>query len=71
MKFILGLLVGLMLGVVGATAYVLHAQLAPFDAPLDKQIDGQRAESWLRLEREAERAREWEPPAYSRRSPCP
>jgi hypothetical protein len=70
MKFILGLLVGLMLGGVTATAYVSHAQLAPFDAPLADQLNGQRAEQWLQLQRELE-ARDRELDRYAHRSPCP
>ncbi len=44
--------------------YVASAQLAPFDAPLKEQLEGQRAEQFLRLERELERQR------YAPLDPC-
>ncbi len=55
MKFSLGILFGFILGSVVAMTYVASAQLAPFDAPLKEQLDGQRAEQWLKLERSLER----------------
>lgn len=51
MTFTFGLLGGLLLG----TAVSVFAQLAPFDAPLEQQLHGQRQEQYLRLERELER----------------
>lgn len=56
MKFSLGLLVGLMLGVVGATAYVPHAQLAPVDATLGERLHWQQVDQTLRMQRELEQA---------------
>jgi hypothetical protein len=68
MKFYLGLSVGLILGAIVATAALSPAQLAPFTAPLDEQLNGIRAEQYLSLERELERA-EHDRSAY--RAPCP
>ena len=56
-KFILGLFAGLIL----ATSLSVFAQLAPFDAPLADQLNGQRAEHWLKTERLIER---WESSVY-------
>ena len=56
-KFIVGLFVGFVL----ATSLSVFAQLAPFDAPLSAQLNGQRAEHWLRNERLIER---WESSVY-------
>ncbi len=64
MKFSLGMLCGFILGSVVAMTYVASAQLAPFDAPLSEQLNGQRQEQYLRLERELERQR------YAPLDPC-
>ena len=55
MKFYLGILCGLILGAISATTYLASAQLAPFDAPLKRQLDGLRQEEFLRTERTLER----------------
>lgn len=60
MKFFFGLICGLILG----TALSVFAQLAPFDAPLDQQLDAQRAESYLKIERELDHLR------HDRLDPC-
>lgn len=48
-------LVGLFLGIILATGLTAFAQLAPFDAPLEQQLNGLRQENWLRTERAIER----------------
>lgn len=60
MTFSSGLFLGLMLGAVVATTVSGWAQLAPFSAPLEEQLNGQRQEQYLKLERELER-RHYEP----------
>ena len=70
MKFYLGLSVGLILEAIVATAALSPAQLAPFYAPLDEQLNGQRQEQYLSLERELERA-EHDRYAPRYRDPCP
>ncbi len=66
MQFTLGMLCGVIIGAVVAVAYGASAQLALFDAPLDQQLNGQRAEQYLKLERELERRT-----ADSSKPPCP
>lgn len=58
MKFFLGLICGVLVGVSVATTWPTFAQLAPFDAPLAEQLNGQRQENYLKLERELERQHE-------------
>jgi hypothetical protein len=65
-NFLLGLFVGLIL----ATSLSVFAQLAPFDAPLKEQLNGQQAEQWLGLQRELEQ-RDRELHDYATRRPCP
>lgn len=55
MKFSSGLFLGLLLGAVVATTVSGWAQLAPFDAPLKEQLNGQRQEQFLQRERLLER----------------
>ena len=64
MKFSLGMLCGFILGAIVATTWPTFAQLAPFDAPLDQQLDAQRAESYLKIERELDHLR------HDRLDPC-
>ena len=64
MQFTLGMLCGVIIGAVVAVAYGASAQLAPFDAPLDQQLDGQRQENFLKLERELDHLR------HDRLDPC-
>ena len=54
-------ILGLFLGLVFATSLSVFAQLVPFDAPLSEQLNGVRAEHWLRNERAIER---WESSVY-------
>lgn len=68
MKLTLALLFGFVFGLIVATAALSPAQLAPFYAPLEEQLSGIRAEQYLSLERELERA-EHDRSAY--RDPCP
>lgn len=60
MKFFLGIICGLILG----TALSVFAQLVPFDAPLAEQLNGQRQENFLKLERELDHLR------HDRLDPC-
>lgn len=48
-------LLGLFLGLILATGFTAMAQLAPFDAPLHDQLNGQRAEQYLNMQRSLER----------------
>ena len=70
MKLTLALLFGFVLGLIVATAALSPAQLAPFYAPLDEQLNGIRQENYLSLERELER-REQDLYAPRYRDPCP
>lgn len=47
-NFLLGLFFGLIL----ATGFTAFAQLAPFDAPLEEQLNGQRQEQYLRMQQD-------------------
>ena len=45
-----------LVGVVTATGFSAYAQLVPWNAPLEQQLQGQQAEHWLRLNRDLEAA---------------
>jgi hypothetical protein len=67
-RLLLGLVGGFTLGVLVSMCATGQAQLAPFYAPLEEQLNGIRAEQYLSLERELERA---EHDRSASRTPCP
>jgi hypothetical protein len=73
MKFTLGTICGLILGFILAFG-LSFAQLAPFDAPLQEQLNGDRQEQWLRMQRDVEaleRAVQRDALRDPWKSPCP
>jgi hypothetical protein len=71
MKFTSGLLLGFILGVGSMIVTSGHAQLAPFDAPLGQQLQGQWAEQYLSMQRDLERREAQTYSPYSAQRPCP
>ena len=57
MQVYLGILLGLIVGAMGATAWTVSAQslLSPYDAPLSQRLNDLQMDQQLSLQRELER----------------